>query len=315
MTLWLTRSSPTVSNRPASSATSTLVPTPSVLSTSTGFCMPAGTRTMPPNAPTSPTESAVRVPATSWPIRSLAASARARSTPGRGVLARGHATGSASSTWVRSPERARPGARTCASVTPSKPLDAELRHGERAHRRRRTPSRAGGSASLDRAAPREVAHEPAGEGVARAGRIEDLLQREGRHVEGAARRSISSAPYSPCLITTRLGPCAQDPAAGAVDVPVARELPRLAVVDHQDVHPLQQLEQRVAACSGSSSSSCRTPPAAASAPGRARRAAARDRCCRGRRTRRRRNVGRQLAAGSAAKTPRRVSSVSRLCRS
>ena len=34
--------------------------------------MPAGTRTIPPNAPTWPTESAVRVPATSRPIRSLA---------------------------------------------------------------------------------------------------------------------------------------------------------------------------------------------------------------------------------------------------
>ena len=36
-TLWLTRSSPTVSKRPACNATSTLVPTPSVLSTSVGL--------------------------------------------------------------------------------------------------------------------------------------------------------------------------------------------------------------------------------------------------------------------------------------
>ena len=47
------------------SATSTFVPTPSVLRTSVGRRMPAGTRTIPPNAPTLPAESAVRVPATS----------------------------------------------------------------------------------------------------------------------------------------------------------------------------------------------------------------------------------------------------------
>ncbi len=59
----------------------TLVPTPSVLSTSAGLRIPAGTRTIPPNAPTLPTESAVRVPATATAIRAFASSALARSTP------------------------------------------------------------------------------------------------------------------------------------------------------------------------------------------------------------------------------------------
>jgi hypothetical protein len=44
LTQWFTRSSPTVPWRPAMKATLSLVPTPSVLATNTGFRAPGGTR-------------------------------------------------------------------------------------------------------------------------------------------------------------------------------------------------------------------------------------------------------------------------------
>ena len=121
LTLWLTRSSPTVSKRPACSATRTLVPTPSVLSTSVGFRMPAGTRTIPPKAPTFPTDSEVRVPATSSPIRALAASARVEIHTGRGVLPPGSRDRLRQRDMGQIAEGARPAAPHRPSVTPSKP--------------------------------------------------------------------------------------------------------------------------------------------------------------------------------------------------
>ena len=48
----------------------------------------------------------------------------------------------------------------------------------------------------------DVADEPAGERVARAGRVDDALEREGGQREEAARAVTSAAPYSPCLATT-----------------------------------------------------------------------------------------------------------------
>src|SRR6188768_3994132 len=80
-TLWLTRSSPTVSSRRASRATRTLVPTPSVLITRIGRRYPLGMRTIPPNDPTAPAASGVRVLSTSRAIRAFEASAISRSTP------------------------------------------------------------------------------------------------------------------------------------------------------------------------------------------------------------------------------------------
>src|SRR5574342_1249759 len=74
-------SSPTVSWRPARNATSTLVPPPSVLMTRVGVSRSAGTRTIPPKAPTSPRASAVRVDAAAWTMRALARSKASRSTP------------------------------------------------------------------------------------------------------------------------------------------------------------------------------------------------------------------------------------------
>ena len=156
-----------------------------------------------------PTESAVRVPATAAPIRALAASALAEVDPGGGVLPAdvtrsGSArldvgeVGKARTRRSHVVEGHRRRSRGCRTAPP-----------RTSPSRRRTPWRAGVSSLRDRPGARQVAHEPAGEGVARAGRIEHS-PRAGRP---ARRRcgsgSISSAPYSPCLITTRLGPCAR----------------------------------------------------------------------------------------------------------
>src|SRR5262245_51408577 len=81
LTQWLTRSSPTVSCLPALMATRTLVPTPSVLMTSVGSTTSAGTLTIPPNEPSTPRASVVRVDATAAPLRCLVAAATSRSTP------------------------------------------------------------------------------------------------------------------------------------------------------------------------------------------------------------------------------------------
>ena len=71
------------------------------------------------------------------------------------------------------------------------------------------------------AGARQVGHEPAGERVAGAGRIEDLLQRERGHVEGAGRLD-QQRPVLALLDHHAPGALPQDPPAGAVDVPVAR---------------------------------------------------------------------------------------------
>src|SRR3989442_12817579 len=80
---WFTRSSPTVSWIRARAATSTLVPTPSVERTNTGRSYPDGTRTIPPNAPISPSASGVRVVRTSAADAAKRRAARRRPHSGR----------------------------------------------------------------------------------------------------------------------------------------------------------------------------------------------------------------------------------------
>src|SRR5881409_61713 len=87
-TQWFTRSSPTVSWMPARAATRTLVPTPSVESTSTGRSYPGGTRTIPPNAPIAPSASGVCVVFTRAALRRRRKSAHPRQHSGRSSRAR-----------------------------------------------------------------------------------------------------------------------------------------------------------------------------------------------------------------------------------
>src|SRR5439155_464767 len=86
--------------------------------------------------------------------------------------------------------------------------------------------------------PREVAHEAAGERVARAGRVEHVLERVRRDIEGAARLDQERAVL-PLLDDHPARPMRHDSLAGAVDVPVAGEITRLAVVDQQLIRVAQ----------------------------------------------------------------------------
>jgi hypothetical protein len=92
--------------------------------------------------------------------------------------------------------------------------------------------------AVGRAGAREVAEEAAGERVARAGRIEDLLEREaGREEDESPVNRI--APCSPFLTMTMPGR-APGSSVRAQQVVVAGQLARLAVVDHQQIHALEQ---------------------------------------------------------------------------
>ncbi len=193
LTLWLTRSSPTVSNRPACSATSTLVPTPSVLSTSVG---PAACR--PESAP-----SRRRRRPSGGQRRPGAFDERADARLGRvgalpGPRLRRRTAGSRQRLRqldVREVRKARTRVSTSASVTPRshgcRTARPRTTHGGAVHHR--PPETVIGH----RAGPREVGHEPAGKGVARARGIEDVLQGKGRHVEGARRRRSAARRARP----------------------------------------------------------------------------------------------------------------------
>ena len=105
----------------------------------------------------------------------------------------------------------------------------------------------------------QVADEAAREGVAGAGR-DRTRSRAGR--PGAAKEPSSaniSTPCSPFLTTSVRGPMRADRARGLHEVPLARELARLRVVDQQHVDARERLAQLLAACRRSRSSSCRRP--------------------------------------------------------
>ena len=81
-TQWLTRSSPTVSCRPARKATFSLVPTPSALATSTGSRQAAASSLKsPPNKPISESTPGVKVERASCLMRRTASLPASMSTP------------------------------------------------------------------------------------------------------------------------------------------------------------------------------------------------------------------------------------------
>src|SRR4029079_4899525 len=88
----------------------------------------------------------------------------------------------------------------------------------------------------------EVGHEATGEGIPCPGGIEHVLQRIGRHIEGPTRLDEERAVLAP-LDDHPPGPMPEDPAPGPMDVPIATQLTRLAVVHHEDIDPGKQLEQ------------------------------------------------------------------------
>ncbi len=118
--------------------------------------------------------------------------------------------------------------------------DAELLYCIRAHGRA-VHHRTAQVVFCDRSGPSQVGHEPTGEGVAGAGGVEDRLQREGWHIEGAARLDQKRSMLA-LLDDHPLGTVGQDPAPRPVDVPVATQLTGFTVVHHEHIHPAQQPE-------------------------------------------------------------------------
>ena len=253
-----------------------------------------------------------RPPATA--IRRLGLVRAREVDPGGGVLAgRRHASSSAR---VDVREVAK-GLHPRPDVSEGDGLEAA---GRRTARPRRSPSRRRTTiarrmlSSRDRPAAGEIRHEPAGERVARAGGIEHLLERIGRHVEGAVGLDQQRAVLA-LLDHHALGSVRQDPARRRGGCSSRRTSSRASpsFTIRMSTRP-QQRRAAAPSCSGSSSSSCRTRRAWAAHLAPARRAGARDRCCRGTETRADRNAAGSLGWKSA-NTPSRVSSVSRLWRS
>jgi len=89
----------------------------------------------------------------------------------------------------------------------------------------------------------EVRHESAGKGVAGTGGIEDILERKGGDIE-RARLSDEEGPVLPLLDHDPARASSEDPFPGAMNVPVAAQLAGFTVVDHENVDPAEEVEQR-----------------------------------------------------------------------
>ncbi len=120
-------------------------------------------------------------------------------------------------------------------------LDRELLDGERSHRR---PVHHGATqARLGQiAATREIAHEAAGERVAGTGGIEHRLERIRRRKEDARRREHERAVLA-FLDEHVLGPALHDPSRRLHEIELIGQLPRLGVVERDEVDVFEQLEQ------------------------------------------------------------------------
>ena len=88
----------------------------------------------------------------------------------------------------------------------------------------------------------QIRHEAAGKGIAGAGGIKHVFQRVRRDVEGAAGLDQESTVL-PLLDHHSLRTMSQNPAACPVDIPITTQLSRLAVIDHQDIDPGEELEE------------------------------------------------------------------------
>ncbi len=89
---------------------------------------------------------------------------------------------------------------------------------------------------------RKVAHEAAGEAIARAGGVVHLLQRKRRHGKDAAVVHHHGAVFA-ALDHQRLGAELEDMPRRAQQIVLVREHARLGVVDHQDLRVRQNLAQ------------------------------------------------------------------------
>src|SRR4051812_1933194 len=188
-TQWFTRSSPTVPWRPVRKASFSLVPTPSVLATRTGCRAPRGTRYSPPNEPSSLSVSGVAVERTSSATPTIARCAASMSTP---AAAYESPPAARSDTGVhRQLEHGHLAERAHALLDLVHRQVLEALHREALHRVRAQHRAVDDGAAqvvvVHAAALRQVSHEPAREGVAGAGGVEHLFQREAGSEEGGVR--------------------------------------------------------------------------------------------------------------------------------
>ena len=92
----------------------------------------------------------------------------------------------------------------------------------------------------------EVAHEPSGEGVSGSGRVMHLLQWIGRNPKDGQLFLVAVVQRG-SVLTQLDHQCVRAPiedlAGSSGQASFCRQLPRLGVIDDQDIHPFERLEQ------------------------------------------------------------------------